>query len=62
MNFKKWLEFSDMGGVVSHDHMNNQVSGDKFNKISSKWMARSAPEETSTDIPDKIFRKKKKKI
>lgn len=38
MNFKKYLEYSDLGGEVSYNHMNNVVSDDDFNKLSSKYM------------------------
>lgn len=56
MNFKKWLEFSDAGGEVSYNHMNNVASGDGFNKINSKWMSGHKPEKTKNFI--KIFGKK----
>lgn len=61
ISFTKWLEFADAGGIVSYDHMNNQVSNDGFNKINSKWMSRSAPGEGSKFDVDVIFRKKKRK-
>jgi|694.fasta_scaffold80580_4 hypothetical protein len=39
MNFAKWLEYSDQGGEVSYNHMNNVAGNDGFNKIRSKYMA-----------------------
>jgi hypothetical protein len=58
-SFKKWLEFSDAGGEVSYNHMNNVVAGDGFNKLKSKWMA--SDKKVIEDKPeiDKIFGKKK---
>jgi hypothetical protein len=61
ISFKKWLEFSDLGGEVSYNHMNNVVAGDGFNKLKSKWMA-SDPQIDDANKPDvdKIFGKKRK--
>ena len=39
INFKKWLEFSDQGGEVSYNHMNNVAADDGFDELRSKWMA-----------------------
>jgi hypothetical protein len=58
MNFAKWLEFSDMGGEVSYNHMNNVVAGD-FN-IPSKWMAQDKKQDKNIKINiNKLFGKKK---
>ena len=58
MNFAKWLEFSDAGGEVSYNHMNNVVAGD-FNKIRSKYMAwDSSDNDKKIDIY-KLFGKKR---
>jgi len=58
MNFAKWLEFSDMGGEVSYNHMNNVVAGD-FN-ISSKWMSPNKKQDKNIKINiNKLFGKKK---
>jgi hypothetical protein len=59
MNFAQWLEFSDGGGEVSYNHMNNVVSGD-FNKIRSKYMAGNVKDEKKIDLI-KIYGKKTKK-
>ena len=32
IGFKKWLEYSDLGGEVSYNSMNNVVANDGFNK------------------------------
>ena len=61
LNFKKWLEFSDMGGEVSYNHMNNVVAGDGFNKLNSKWMAPENPDRVKKSPINKIFGKKRKK-
>jgi hypothetical protein len=39
ISFKKWLEFSDQGGEVSYNHMNNVAADDGFGQLRSKWMA-----------------------
>ena len=59
MNFSKWLEFSDMGGEVSYNHMNNVVAGD-FSKINSKYMAGNVKDDTKRIDLIKIFGKKKR--
>lgn len=61
ISFKKWLEFSDLGGEVGYNAMNNVVAGDGFNKLKSKWTA-SDPQKDDPNKPnvDKIFGKKKK--
>jgi hypothetical protein len=61
MNFKKWLEFSDQGGEVSYNHMNNVVAGDDFDQLDSKYMAPSRPKRKKLINVDKIFGKKKPK-
>lgn len=58
MNFAKWLEFSDMGGEVSYNHMNNAVAGDF--SIPSKWMAQDKKQDKNIKINiNKLFGKKK---
>lgn len=61
MNFKKWLEFSDLGGEVSYNHMNNVVAGDGFNQLNSKWMSPENKKNKSSSI-NKIFGKKNNKM
>ena len=51
------FEFSDQGGEVSYNHMNNVVADDEFKKINSKWMAQSKKKQKSMNI-DKLFGKK----
>ena len=60
MNFAQWLEYSDSGGEVSYNHMNNVVAGD-FDKINSKYMARNEkPNEKRIDLI-KLFGKNRQK-
>jgi hypothetical protein len=62
ISFKKWLEFSDQGGEVSYNHMNNVVSGDGFNQLRSKWMAPDKKSNSSGGLNiNKIFGKKRYK-
>jgi len=58
MNFAKWLEFSDLGGEVSYNHMNNVVAGD-FNKIRSKYMTGTVSNDENKINLNKLFGKKK---
>lgn len=63
MNFKDWLEYSDLGGEVSYNHMNNVVSGDEFNQLSSKYMAGKVKKSKLSNV-DSLFisRKSAKKV
>lgn len=60
MNFAKWLEYSDLGGEVSYNHMNNVVAQDSFNKIKSKYMTGHKKEKSIINY-DKLFGKKTQK-
>jgi len=58
---RKINEFSDQGGEVSYNHMNNVVAGDGFEKINSKWMATNKPKiKEKKSNADKVFGKKMK--
>lgn len=60
ISFKKWLEFSDQGGEVSYNHMNNMVAGDDFDQLDSKYMAKNRPNNSKPRNIERIFGKKKK--
>lgn len=60
MNFKKYLEYSDMGGEVSYNHMNNTVSGDDFNQLPSKYMAGTVKKDYYKPNINRLFGKKRK--
>lgn len=63
MNFKQWLEYSDLGGEVSYNHMNNVVADDGFNQLASKYMAGRIRKPKLFNV-DSLFigRKSRKKI
>jgi hypothetical protein len=63
MNFKQWLEYSDLGGEVSYNHMNNVVADDGFNQLASKYMAGRIRKPKLSNV-DSLFigRKSRKKM
>lgn len=61
MNFKKFIEYSDRGGEVSYNHMNNTVSGDGFSYLKSNYMSGTKKSIKNKNL-DKLFGKKRKII
>lgn len=61
MNFKKWLEYSDLGGEVSYNHMNNVVADDGFNQLASKYMAGRVKKPKLSDVDSLFFGRQSKK-
>jgi hypothetical protein len=57
ISFKKWLEFSDQGGEVSYNHMNNVAADDGFGQLRSKWMA---PQQKKEMAPQQGKEKRRK--